>query len=183
MRAIPISTPPGARASARRSRAPLTEDSWVSRSPVCQSSAETSFTPATHCMSPLPSRTTMNWILPLERVWATHPRTSTAARRERTASAMRIQGWARRGLRARRTCRESEGSMRSVRGRARGLERARKQLRRGVHRADNRRDRGKLRTASITLSRDVTSTTNRKLRVLGAVAFRSRPWCGGLPGG
>jgi hypothetical protein len=73
----PSSTPPGERASARSVPRTTTADSWLSWPNDSQASAETSRAPATHCTSPEPSRTTRNWILPLERRCATQPRIST----------------------------------------------------------------------------------------------------------
>ncbi len=88
----PISTPPGARASARSSPRTITADSWVRPAQASHASGVRSLTPATHCIVPLPSRTTRNCTFPLERRWATQPRTSTRRPTCAGASVTRIQG-------------------------------------------------------------------------------------------
>ena len=83
-----ISNPPGARGSARTTPVTATEVSWVRAWNRSHDSGATSFFARTTCRYPLPSRTTMKAILPLERVVLTQPRTVTVSPTWRPSSAM-----------------------------------------------------------------------------------------------
>src|SRR3989442_9636359 len=51
------------------------DDSWVSRLVSSNASSPTAALLTTACISPVPSRTTRNAILPPTRLWRSHPRT------------------------------------------------------------------------------------------------------------
>src|SRR5438445_10348881 len=69
------SCPPGARASAWTVPVSTRDDSWVSRLVSSNASSPTAALLTTACISPVPSRTTRNAILPATRLWRSHPRT------------------------------------------------------------------------------------------------------------
>jgi hypothetical protein len=75
-----------------------TADSWVRRSHASHSSGVQSFTPATHCITPVPSRSTRNCTLPLERWCVSQPRSSTALPASGERVRDRIQGRAEGGF-------------------------------------------------------------------------------------
>ncbi len=73
------STPPGERGSSRTVPVSATLASWVSAPNALQASSGTSFLDRTPCTLPVPSRSTTNAILPLDRVVTTQPRTVTVS--------------------------------------------------------------------------------------------------------
>ena len=73
------STPPGERGSSRTTPVTATLASWVSAPKAAQAASATSFLDRTPCTVPVPSRSTRNAILPLDRVVTTQPRTVTVS--------------------------------------------------------------------------------------------------------